>query len=69
MRRAAKLDLAIGVLLGLVVGLVVTYLLVVVLVGGSRDTSTISTSPRGPAKATQNGSGERPPAAPSSQRP
>lgn len=69
MRRAAKLDLAIGIMLGLVLGLVVTYLLVVVLVGGERDTSTISTSPQVPANGAQRspGAGER--AAPSSQRP
>lgn len=69
MRRVAKLDLVIGILLGLVVGLAVTYLLVVVLVSGSRDTSTISTSPQGPATGTQNGPGERSHAPPSPQRP
>jgi hypothetical protein len=69
MRRVAKLDLLVGILLGLVVGLLVTYLLVVVLVSGSRDTSTISTSPQGPAREAQKGAGERSHAAPSSQRP
>jgi hypothetical protein len=69
MGRAPKLDLAIGILLGLVLGLVVTYLLVVVLVGGERDSSTISTSPQAPAKGTQRSpnTGER--TAPFSQRP
>jgi hypothetical protein len=69
MRRVAKLDLVVGILLGLVVGLVVTYLLVVVLVGGNQDTSTISTSPRGPAGEAKKGSREQSYSAPSSQRP
>jgi len=46
MRRAGKLDLAIGIVLGVALGLVVTYLLVVVFVNSGKDTSTISTSPR-----------------------
>jgi len=46
-RRDGKLDLAVGVLLGLVLGLVIAYLLIVV-IGGSRDASNISTGSTAP---------------------
>jgi hypothetical protein len=54
-RRGRKIDLAAGILLGLVLGLVIAYLLVVV-VGGSRDASEISTTtttraPQGEARS------------------
>jgi hypothetical protein len=45
MRRAGKLDLAIGILLGVIVGIAVVYLLVIV-VANSRDSSKITTEPR-----------------------
>ena len=59
-RRGGKIDVAAGILLGLVVGLVIAYLLVVV-IGGGRDASNISTpttAPRG-GEATSGGPAPR----------
>jgi hypothetical protein len=46
-RRGGRVDLLVGVLLGLVLGLAMAFLLVLV-VGGGRDASTISTSSPAP---------------------
>lgn len=56
-RGAARLDLVAGILLGLALGVAIAYLLVIV-VGGSRDASQIST-PSPPAE-TRTGEGASP---------
>lgn len=64
--RRGGIDLAVGIPLGLVLGVLVAYLLVIV-VGGGKDASDISTSAPGPAE-TRSGPGAKAAAPPSGQR-
>jgi hypothetical protein len=67
--RGRKVDLAAGILLGLVLGLVIAYLVVVV-IGGGRDASNISTPTTAPQgrEATSRGPARRASPEPPSQR-
>lgn len=67
--RGRRIDLAVGILLGLVLGLVIAYLLVVV-IGGGRDASNLSTPTTAPqgGEATSGGPARRASPEPPSQR-
>jgi hypothetical protein len=58
-----RLDLAIGVVLGLLLGLAVAFLLIVV-IGGGRDASSISTDETRPAPTRPEAPRQAPPRRP-----